>query len=148
MTGLLLIAWLMGLGTPAAPALPRGAAADTSSVTIALDRTSYAAGDTARVAVTNRTGKTALFALLCDAFVEGRSDSTWATVFEPDCSRVRVRPTRVADGETVVIPYLLDPGPRRQLARYTAFRIRLRFQLDGGGDDGVAHTAEFKMLTN
>jgi len=143
----LLLTWMLCCAA-SAPAAPAEAAADSSGLAIVLDRTSYVPGDTVQVTVTNRAGETALFAFLCDAFVEGRLDSTWATVVEPDCSRVRVRPTRVAAGAAIVVPYRLEPDRVRQLAKYSAVRIRLRYQLEGNGGYRVARSAEFKISAN
>jgi hypothetical protein len=111
---------------------------DDPGVILTMDRDEYALGDTAYVAVSNHLERAVLFALTCDAFVEGRRFNTWETVFAPDCSRIRVRATSVQPGEDIVVPYIMEPCEDYQITNWNAFRMRLRFQLSAsGGYDNV-----------
>ena len=114
------------------PPLPP-TASDTTAVTVLLNHLGYALGDTALVKVANPGGRTILFSIYCDGFVEGRADTTWETVFEPDCSNVRVRPTILGPGEFSFIPFVVSPCGPEDLPRFEAFRMRLRFQFPEGG---------------
>jgi len=126
-------------------AVPAAAAGDTGDLTLVLDRTACAPGDTLQVSVTNRTDRTALFAFVCDLFVEGHADSAWVTVFKPDCSRIRVRPTRLAPGATLLIPHRLEIDPSATPAKYPELRLRLRVQLEGGGGYRSVYSPLFKF---
>jgi hypothetical protein len=121
------------------------ASAESDSVAVALDDTSYAPGDTAQVTVTNPGGRAVLFAFVCDAFIEGLVNAEWVIAFEPDCSAIRVRPTRLETGASAVLPLRIEartPGDSRM---YRAFRIRLRFQCDDSAGYRVAHSPPFHI---
>jgi hypothetical protein len=107
-----------------------------------LDDTAYAPGDTIQVVLQRVTEGESLFATMCDLFVEAQCNEEWTTVFTPDCSKIRVRPTHLAVGESIVTPFILetlpdDCGP---------FRLRLRYQQADGGD-GVVVSPEFEITT-
>ena len=112
-----------------------------AAVTVEPDRITYAPGDTAQVTVTRETEGQAIFAAACDLFVEARCDSGWTTVFEPDCTNVRVRPTRLARGESVVIPFKMDitSGPCHP------HRLRLRYQENDSAGYRVGYSGEFEI---
>lgn len=116
---------LLGCSATASPT-PHGKETPTE-VTVDLDRRGYGLGDMAGLTLTNSTDQTALFALACDAFLEGRSGERWETVYEPDCSAVRVRPTRLGR-ESVVLQLRIDLDDPASLAKHDAFRVRLRYQ--------------------
>lgn len=118
-----------------------------AGVAVLLDATTYAPGDTAHATIDNGTAGEILFAFVCDGFVDGEVDDEWLAVYEPDCSRIRVRPTRLAGGESITLPLVLahlvpEPG------RYAAYRVRLRFQVTGSDAGyGTVNSVPFK-LTN
>jgi hypothetical protein len=103
---------------------------DDPGVTVALDRRGYAAADTAQVTITREAEGEIVFAIACDLFVEAQCDSGWVTVFEPDCSHVRVRPTRLAQGESLTAPFVVAAFP----GGCAPLRLRLRYQaMDDAG---------------
>lgn len=107
-------------------------------LSIALDQTAYASDDVAQLTITNNTDELVLFALVCDGFVEGRERDEWQTVFEPDCSQVRVVPTRLEGGDNVVAELPIQISDQEMLPKYYAFRVRMTFQF---ADSGGYHTA-------
>jgi len=113
-------------------------------VTVELDRSAYALGDSARATITNRGKSLVRFAFGCDGFVEGWTGGGWGTVYEPDCSNLRVRPTELGAGEQAAWGFPMEPCPAGALTRYAEFRIRLRYQLPDGRDQ-VAHSAPFSV---
>jgi hypothetical protein len=129
------------------PASPPASAGKQASVgvTIALDQPAYAPGDTARVTVINPTRHAILFAVLCDAFVEGIAGGEWKTVFEPDCSNVRVRPTRLGGGERVVVDVYITTFHPEVLAAHESFRLRLRFQFEDSGGYQIVYSRTFAL---
>jgi hypothetical protein len=131
---LLLLCACRSAATPPPAATPPAGANEAAALEVTLDRAAYVLGDTATVTVANRTARTLYFALVCDASVEGEVGGAWTVVFDPDCSNVRVRPTVVDPGASVELPFVVAPCDARALFRYSAFRLRLRFQL--GGSDG------------
>jgi hypothetical protein len=82
---------------------------------------------------------------MCDGSVEGRVEGEWEMVFEPDCSNVRVRATRVDAGGEVVQPFRVAPCEAEALPRYEAFRLRVRVQVAGTGADRIAYAKPFTV---
>lgn len=107
-----------------------GVHANAGDVSIALDRDAYAPGDTARVVIERTVAGEIAYCFYCDAFVEARCDTAWVTVYEPDCTNVRVRPTRLSQGDSRVEALVMVP-PRKGCGPY---RLRLRYQeMDDAG---------------
>jgi uncharacterized protein YfaS (alpha-2-macroglobulin family) len=115
-----------------------------AKLTITLDRTTYAVGDTAEVTVDN-AGPLALFAIFCDGFVEGLVEKEWWTAYEPDCSTVRVRPTRLATGDSISLAFVLPLFDADDLEQYVAFRLRLRYQHEDNAGYRSVYSKEFEI---
>jgi len=118
---------------------------DPPVITVTMDDTTYALGDTAEVTFGNHAERAALFALFCDAVVEGWGGAEWRTVFKPDCSRVRVRPTRLEPGTSVTLPLVIEPCDADELSRYEWFRLKVRFQFANGGGYQTEHSPRFAI---
>jgi len=103
---------------------------EKTPMSIVLDKTTYELGDTAAVVISNHTGQVAMFALICDLSWEGRTDDGWETVYEPDCSSIRVRPTRLQGGDDMVTEIVVHPCDASALKKHGAFRLRIRFQFE------------------
>ena len=127
---------------PAAPAL-RGPDAP-GTVTVELDRTAFVLGDSATATITNHGDSMVRFAFGCDGFVEGWTGSGWGTVFEPDCSSLRVMPVALGSGERIARVFSMEPCPAEALDRYREFRVRLRYQR-GDGQSQAAYSRPFAV---
>ena len=119
-------------------------AGEEGEVTVALDASGYAPGDTVWVTVANGLDVEVLFSLVCDAFVEGQHDGEWITAFEPDCSRVRVIPTRLAPGDSVEAMLPFDVFDVVDTDAHEELRLRLRVQREDGSTL-VAYSAPFAV---
>lgn len=114
-------------------------------IVIAMDRKAYDVGDVAQVTIANTTDRVALFALVCDAFVEGRARDRWQTVFAPDCSNVRVIPTRLGGGDSMTTEYRIECTDEDALPRYYAFRLRIQFQFEDNSGYRSAYSSWFTL---
>ncbi len=117
---------------------------EPAAVTMSTDRTHYAYGDSARVVVANDSETLLLYSIACGLVVDGRRGETWRAVQEPDCSRIRVLPTRLAPGgrDTTWVP--MAPCAPEELAEFDAFRLRLRVQSDAG-DSWLVHAGPLEV---
>jgi hypothetical protein len=140
--------WLaLSLGALAAARAPAGSPAGegADTVRVTLDDSSYADGDTIRVAVTNATGRAVWFAAACDLGVEAQERGGWRIAYEPDCSHVRVRPTRLGAGETTVLPFATESLAATELASRLPLRVRLRFQHEDDAGYRFSHSRPFRV---
>jgi len=126
--------------TPPGETSPGDTLEHVGSVLIVLDKTTYEPGAMAELLVANGSDGLVMFAVVCDALIEGAIDEEWITVFKPDCSRIRVRPTRLDGGESVKLEFRI-PNVVQQLEGY---RVRLRYQRTDGGDE-VAYSTPFSI---
>jgi hypothetical protein len=115
-----------------------------NDVVVAMDRKAYRIDDLAQVTIVNTTDRVALFALTCDAFVEGRDRDHWRTVFAPDCSNIRVIATRLDGGDSITTEFRMACNDENALPLYYAFRLSLRFQFE---DNSGYHTAYSSWFT-
>jgi hypothetical protein len=120
-----------------------GASEPTAEVSVTLDRRAYAPGDTARVVIERTTAGEIAYCFYCDAFVEARCDTAWTTIYEPDCTNVRIRPTRLSKGESVVESLVIVP-PREKCGPY---RLRLRYQENDDAGYRAVYSPEFEITT-
>ncbi len=140
-----MVVWTALAGCRPTPSPPSVTSQASSDISIALDQSVYYTGDLAYVTITNPTDSVVLFALFCDAFIEGRDREEWQTVLEPDCSNVRVRPTRLDRGGRVVLEFRLEPLALEALPVYETFRMRLRFQREDNAGYRTVYSSDFEL---
>lgn len=112
-------------------------------VTVTLDRGAYAPGDTAHVVIERTAAGEIAYCFYCDAFVEARCDTAWTTVYAPDCTNVRIRPTRLSEGESRVESFVIVP-PREGCIPY---RLRLRYQENDDAGYRAVYSSAFEITT-
>jgi hypothetical protein len=122
-----------------------GTSETSAGVSVQVDSTSYARGDTAIVTIVNRAPSPILFAFICDGFVDGLVKREWQPVYVPDCTRIRVYPTRLAPGEGAMLPLILEQVIPADPSECAAYRVRLRFQFEDSTGYGETHSRPFAV---
>ena len=120
-----------------------GTSEEEAEVTVTLDRDAYAPGDTAHVVIERTVAGEIAYCFYCDAFVEARCDTAWTLTYEPDCTNVRIRPTRLSEGESRVESFVIVP-PREGCGPY---RLRLRYQEEDDAGYRAVYSPAFEITT-
>lgn len=116
-----------------------------SPVLVTLDKPAYSRVDTVHVTITNSTDRALLFSTACDLFIDESMEGEWTEVYRPDCTGVRVIPTRVAAHRLETVDFhLVGSLPDDPFGDRTC-RLRLRYQIEETGH-GTAMSVPFAVL--
>ena len=116
-----------------------------SPVTMTLDSAAYSLADTIHITITNSTDSKLAFSTYCDLFIDELREDDWVEAYRPDCTRVRVVPTRIAAYKFVAVDFPLAGYLRDDPFEDRTCRLRLRYRIVETGQ-GTVMSAPFTVL--